>query len=292
VDLNESQQNLLHLLPRFDALAGKPRTQAILLHFSKRFWEHVYDACPHTDRRDLVNPYYQNCEGDIRREIVFRGELHGIVDLACVAGCCIGAPGTWARSFGVDEFAISAPTDDSDYVTRWLCAVFEIGLAGNAGQFPVSVSRMWFYDMAIRGLEGEIAWGTPSNSQLDKVQGEIDRLKSFGFYSVLYDVALASVYAIRVLTSPPIPDSRESGTTNGKATVAKSITEACDAWIMDQWEKGATLEQIRIRLRKKPRSWGAPDTVSGVRHRRDAAYKRADKEAPKRPQGRPKNRRN
>ncbi len=98
---------------------------------------------------------------------------------------------------------------------------------------------------------------------------------------IIGDVFLESAIVLRAMAG--VVQSHKPATTSLQVDPTKA---ACDAWIIKQWDKGKTLEQIRIALTRKPAAWQGPDTISGVRGRIKAAYKRADKEVPKRQKGR------
>jgi hypothetical protein len=78
----------------------------------------------------------------------------------------------------------------------------------------------------------------------------------------------------------------ESGDDHRPIAPVDAATAACDKWLIQHWEKGTTLAKIRGQFQRKSPNWCPPATESGVRHRIDAAYRRAGKTRPKRPQGR------
>lgn len=84
-----------------------------------------------------------------------------------------------------------------------------------------------------------------------------------------------------------LPPDDEPVVKGATAPVDKATRE-CDAWLVDQWERGSSLQVILNRFNQPSRQkWGPPSGESGLRKRLDAAYQRVKNTSyPRRPQGR------
>lgn len=152
-------------------------------------------------------------------------------------------------------------------------------------------SRVSWLDCEIDYPDGKRMWDVSDEWKATAICDEYERIiKHWPFQPVdLYELEIGlKLEAAHLATIPPVTPQVDCDP--NKPSIPKpmvdSATKACDAWLIKQWDMGKTLQQILTAFSGKPATWNPPLGESGVRYRRDAAYKRAGKDRPKRPQGR------
>ncbi len=222
------------------------------------------------------------------------------VTLATEAGGCVK---DWTTGHGISSDTIATHYDGF----RWLYGLFDLAWAGH-DQFPMHSERVYllrdrltdaalqkaFYESCYRvntkkkrdafirkakevgididpqnlpDLKSLAKW---RREKLGRLDGEIGVVQSLGFWSVLADVARASLYAIDVLTGGTVADPRRTSPRKKPGrkpdTDPKKDKQIADAWKTGQYktyedcaeELGKTQREVKLaidrdRKRKTPK---------------------------------------
>jgi len=109
----------------------------------------------------------------------------------------------------------------------------------------------------------------PSVPLIVRVVPHWHRDPAFDWVELVRQLRVVEAAAIQKLTPTPVQ--------------VDAVTVACDAWLIAQWEKGTLISKLLNSTRVKKLQI---ETEGGLRHRVTAAYRRAGKVKPPRPQRR------